>query len=146
MNRRTFIATMGASMGTMTLAGCADEASDTSSGSSGTENNNGDTSDGSSSKTTNESKPKVEILSHETYSGEYGSSGVKGTVINNSDSEIASVEISVKFFDSEGTRIGEGVDYASDLGAGKKYDFKAEFLKTEKEFDDYEIEASGSSF
>lgn len=49
------------------------------------------------------------------------SSGVRGEITNTTDSAISYTEIKVKFYDSEDTRLGEGLDNASDLGGGETY-------------------------
>lgn len=64
------------------------------------------------------------------YYSEDFSSGVKGEVTNITDSTISYTGIEVKFFDSEGTRLGQTLDNATDLGAGKTYAFDAVSLLT----------------
>lgn len=63
------------------------------------------------------------------------SSGVRGEVTNTSDSSISYTGIQVKFYDSEGTRLGEGLDNTSDLGAGETYAFDAISLLTGDKLD-----------
>jgi cytoskeletal protein RodZ len=48
-------------------------------------------------------------------------SGVRGEITNTSDDEISYTSIEVKFYDDEGTRLGESLDNATDLGAGETY-------------------------
>lgn len=76
------------------------------------------------------------------------SSGVRGEVTNTSDSSISYTGIQVKFYDSEGTRLGETLDNASDLGAGKTYAFDAVSLLTGDKLDSiasYTITVSDSA-
>ena len=58
------------------------------------------------------------------YEDEY-QSGVRGEITNTSDDEISYTGIEVKFYDDEGTRLGESLDNASDLGAGETYAYEA---------------------
>lgn len=63
------------------------------------------------------------------------STGVRGEVTNTTDSAISYTEISVKFYNGEGTRLGEGLDNVSDLGAGKTYAFDAISMLTAEKAD-----------
>lgn len=151
MQRRTFITAIGATAATMSIAGCTgdDEPSDSSSGGADS-TSSGDSSsgsaDGSKGTDSGSSKPKLEILEDEFYEEDM-SAGVKGTVINNSDSEISYVGVQAKFLDSEGTRVGEGMDNTTELGGGQKWSFDAMYMDTESDqIDDYKIEVSDSPF
>jgi hypothetical protein len=63
------------------------------------------------------------------YEDEY-QSGVRGEITNTSDDEISYTSIEVKFYDDEGTRLGESLDNASDLGAGETYAYEVLSLLT----------------
>jgi len=63
------------------------------------------------------------------------SAGVRGEVTNTSDGSISYTDIQVKFYDSDGTRLGETLDNASDLGSGETYAFDAVSTLTGDESD-----------
>lgn len=84
----------------------------------------------------------MELLDHEWYEQEY-QSGVRGTAKNVSDETVSYVQVEVYYLDSEGTRIGEGLANASDLKAGRKWQFETIYMGDE-EVTDYEIEIGTS--
>lgn len=133
----------------MALAGCGSESpDDTSSGNANKDNNNNNGGGGkpSSGSPSDSGGNKLEILNDEFYEDEMGA-GVKGTVKNNTDSEISYVGVQAEFLNEEGTRVGEGLDNTTDLAADQKWQFNAMFMGTDTEtIDDYRIEVSDSPF
>jgi hypothetical protein len=82
------------------------------------------------------------------YSEEFAS-GVRGEVTNASDSTISDTEIQVRFYDSDDTRLGEGLDNTTDLGGGETYAFDVPSLLTSDEVDtiaSYTITVTNSAF
>lgn len=151
MDRRTFIVTAGGAVVSMGLAGCGSdsEPSDTSGGSAdGGNNSNKDTSGGTADGGDSDGGDggnSLEIVEDEFYEEDF-SAGVKGTVKNNSDSEIGYVGVQAEFLDSEGTRVGEGMDNTTDLAAGQEWAFDCMATTEASKIDDYKIEVSDSPF
>lgn len=152
MERRRFLAMAGATVVSMSLAGCGadDEADDEASGDTG--NDGGDNGDDSSGNSTTDGGDSggdggggLEILEDEFYEDDI-SAGVEGTVKNNSDSEISYVGVQAEFLDAEGTRVGEGLDNTTDLGAGQEWAFDVMSTAEPSEIDSYNIEVSDSPF
>lgn len=134
----------------MALAGCgSDSASDTSGGSADDgDGGSEDTSTGTSSGDgggDGGGSGSLEILEDEFYEESIGA-GVKGTVKNNSGSEIGYVGVQAEFLDSEGTRVGEGMDNTTDLASGQEWQFDCMATTEASEIDDYKIEVSDSPF
>ncbi|PSP73382.1 hypothetical protein BRC86_09450 [Halobacteriales archaeon QS_3_64_16] len=67
----------------------------------------------------------VYSLDSVAYYEEDYSAGVRGEATNTSDDSISYTDIQAKFYDSDGTRLGEALDNASDLGDGETYAFDA---------------------
>lgn len=128
-------------VGLTAVAGCVEETSDEGSDEPAAP------STGQPAQTSSKpAKKDVKILNHEMYTGEY-KYGVKGKLKNQTDRSISSVEVTATFFDGEGTRIGEGLDFLSDLSAGTTATFDA--VATDMKSDTvekYEIEVSPTSF
>ena len=146
INRRRYLATVGASVVGLSLAGCSEDEGDSGEGSPGGGGNGGDSGSGSGNGGGNGGsggdQPDVEILNHDFYSEEY-QSGVRGTAQNNTDRELSYVEASAVFLDAEGTQIGDGLDNVSDLAAGRKWEFDCMYLGSDPErIDSYEVEVS----
>jgi len=132
MQRRKYLATIGATVGGLALAGCSDSTSGDSASSNGDNSGNGD----------GDNQPDVEILSHDLYQEQF-TSGVRGTAVNNTDSELSYVEANVTFLDSEGTQIGEGLDNVSDLAAGREWEFDCMYTgQDSSRIADYEVEVT----
>lgn len=153
-NRRRFLTTLGTTASALALAGCTEDGGD--SGGGDANDNSGDSSNGNSDNSGGDSnggdsnsgdsggndQPDVEILSHEFYSEEF-SSGVRGTAVNNTDSEIGYVEATATFLDSEGTQIGEGLDNVSDLAGGREWEFDCMFTGDDaSRIEEYEVEVT----
>lgn len=143
ITRRRAIRGIGAAVITAGVAGCGesegeqDAASGSSDGGSSGDQDSDSGSNDSTPEPTTESGPKAEIVEHSAYEKEF-ESGVKGVVQNNSDEEIPYLEVEVKFFDEEGTRLGDNFTNVEDLGAGKKWKFELMFLE-DGEFAEYEL-------
>lgn len=143
MQRRKYLAAIGATVSGLTLAGCS-EGDSGDSGSGNVNDNGGDNSGGDSNSGNSGSndQPDVELLDHEFYEEDF-SSGVRGTAVNNTDSELSYVEANATFFDSEGTRIGDGVDNVTDLAGGREWAFDCLFLGEDaSSIEEYEIEVT----
>lgn len=145
MERRRFLSVAGATVVSMSLAGCGadDEADDEASG----DTSGGDGGDGDEASGDGENGGGgLEILEDEYYEEDF-SAGVRGTVKNNSDEEIGYVGVQAEFVDSEGTRVGEGLDNTTDLAGGQEWDFDTVALDADaEEIDSYNIEVSDSPF
>jgi len=156
-NRRRFLTTLGTTASALALAGCTEDGGDSGGGdandnsgdssngnsdNSGGDSNSGNSNDGNSGDGGGNDQPDVEILNHEFYEEEF-SSGVRGTAVNNTGSEISYVEATATFLDSEGTQIGEGLDNVSDLAGGREWEFDCMFTGQDaSRIDTYEVEVS----
>ena len=155
MQRRKYLVTIGATVSGLALAGCSEDDDGDSSGgdansnsgdssgggsdNSGGDGNGGDSNSGDSG---GNDQPDVEILSDEFYEEEF-QSGVRGTAVNNTDSELSYVEASAVFLDADGTQIGEGLDNVSDLAGGREWEFDCLFTGDDaSRIDTYELEVS----
>lgn len=125
------------------LAGCSGESTETTpkERTAGSGGNSGSTS---KQGTKEDSKKDVKILSDKLEEGDM-SSKVVGEVKNTSGKKQSYVGVEVKFKDSEGTRVGEGLDNTTDLPAGETWAFEAAYLGQES-IDSYTIKASTSAF
>ena len=158
LNRRRYLATLGTTASALALAGCSESDSGDSGGgdandnsgdsgngnsdNSGGDSNSGNSNDGNSGDGGGNDLPDVEILNHEFYEEEF-SSGVRGTAVNNTGSELSYVEATATFLDSEGTQIGEGLDNVSDLAGGREWEFDCMFTGDDaSRIEEYEIEVS----
>jgi len=112
------------------------------SGCSDTETTN---SSGSSSESTSSSGTNLVLLSHQMVTDEFDTYSVKGSVQNNGVSALDYVEVNVKFYDSSGAVIGEGLDNTQNLGPGQVWKFDAMYFGTETPVK-YDIEVSDSPF
>lgn len=141
LNRRRYLTTVTATLSTLALAGCSEDEGDSGGGDAngnGGDSGSGDNNDGNGGG----NQPDVEILSHEFYEEEF-SAGVRGTAVNNTDSELSYVEAEVVFLDEDGTQIGEGMDNVSELAAGREWEFDCMFLGDDSSrIDTYEIDLS----
>jgi hypothetical protein len=149
LNRRRYLATIGTTASALALAGCSEDEGD--SGGGDADSNSGDSSNGNSDNSGGDSnsgdgggndQPDVEILEHEFYEEEF-SAGVRGTAVNNTDSELSYVEAEAVFLDESGTQIGDGLDNVNDLAAGREWEFDCMFLGDDaSRIAEYEIEVS----
>jgi hypothetical protein len=123
LNRRQYLATLGTATGALALAGCSESESGDISGGNANGNSgdsaSGDAGNGGGDSGSGNDQPDVEILEDLFYEEEF-SAGVRGTAVNNTDSELSYVEATATFLDEEGTQIGEGLDNVNGLVAGRK--------------------------
>lgn len=161
MNRREFTkAALGAStLGMTAIAGCAgsDEPDDADTGDTGDsdtstqETGSADSTDSQQTQEQTQTQEQsdgsgLELLSHEWYEEDY-SAGVRGSAVNNTGDELASVWIEVIFLDADGAQIEEGLDSTTDLPDGREWKFDAAYLGTDSSVvEDYEIEISDMPF
>lgn len=156
MNRREFTKAIGAStLGlTAALAGCTSEEEDEGTGNVGdSDSSNQQTGsvDNTDSQTQGQTQTKeessgLELVSHEWYEEEY-QSGVRGTAVNNTGDELASVWIEVIFLDADGAQVEEGLDSTSDLPDGREWKFDAGYPGMDSSaVEDYEISISDMPF
>lgn len=141
--RRAFLGTAATAVG-LGLAGCSeDDTGDADGGDANddedeTDDENGDAGSGGGDT----GQPDIEILDHSFYQEEF-TSGVRGTAVNNTDSELSYVEANARFLDANGTQIGEGLDNVSDLAAGREWEFDCMFLGDDpSRIEEYEVEVS----
>jgi hypothetical protein len=154
MKRRTFVTTVVSGAAMTAMAGCSgDDSGDSASGGDGgggDENDGGgsdntDTSEPTDSPTPESDEPDVKLLDHEmAWDDTMGSATVKGTVKNTTDSELGYMQVEAKFFDSEDTRVGEGMWNANDVGAGQEVQFETTPAMPDEEPASYEVETSTS--
>jgi hypothetical protein len=71
------------------------------------------------------------ILESHMERGEYGTVDVVGTAKNTGSSRISYGQINVKFYDTRGDLIGNGLANIDDLDPGETWSFKATYLGTE---------------
>lgn len=128
---------------TTTVAGCSGDgenldesgsSGDSTSGSSGGENDDNDAptetatkAETETSTATPEPEPAAEIIEHSAYEEEF-ESGVRGVVQNNTEETIPYLEIEVRFYDENGSRIGDNFTNVEDLGPGRRWEWKVMFL------------------
>lgn len=152
LNRRRYLATIGTTASALALAGCSEDDGDSGGGDAdsnsgdssngNSDNSGGDSNDGNSGDNGGNDQPDVEILNHEFYEEEF-SSGVRGTAVNNTDSELSYVEATATFLDADGTQIGEGLDNVSDLASGREWEFDCMFTGQDaSRIEEYEVEVS----
>jgi hypothetical protein len=66
-------------------------------------------------------KPDIELLKHNAKWGEYGNSVTIHCRVKNNTNKLASyVEVSVTFFDKDGTVVGTGMGNTTNFAAGKE--------------------------
>lgn len=147
-NRRKCLATIGTTVSALALAGCLEEGdSDSDSGDvndNGGNSNGGDSDNGDNGDSGNggSDQPDIELLEHEFYQEDF-TEGVRGTAVNNTDSELGYVEANAVFLDESGTQIADGIDNVTDLAAGREWEFECLFLGSDaSRIDRYEIEVS----
>lgn len=72
------------------------------------------------------------------------SAGVRGEVTNTSDSSIGYMEVNTLFYDSDGNRLGDGLDNLNEFQAGETYKYDALYFGTNdaSEIASYNIEVT----
>jgi len=76
---------------------------------------------------------KLEILSHNMSTTEFGNLVIKGTAKNVSSSNLSYAEIKVKFYDAAGNLIDTSLDNINDLGPGETWKFEVMYLGMDTE-------------
>lgn len=150
MERRNLLKSCGALLSIGTFAGClgSDESSREEKEVEDGEVSGQSAEDGGSATETEESDTKVEIVEQEFYTGDYGSFGVKGEAKNVSGEMLEGVTIETYYYDSEDTRLGEGLWTGSDIADGTTFKFDSTGLADvdAEQVDDYEIGVSTTNF
>lgn len=165
MNRRRFVTTVASGVAVTLLAGCTEEdTGDTETGGGGTpedDANGGDTTtedegttepegdggdetttEGDGGDETTTSQPDIELVDHTMEYDDTMGATVVGTVRNTTDSEMSYMQVQARFFDSEETRVGEGLWNASDVAAGTEVSFETTPAMVDSEPASYEVETS----
>ncbi|MFC4542946.1 FxLYD domain-containing protein [Halosolutus amylolyticus] len=153
MRRRDLIQLLATGGLTLPLAGCTSGGESNSGtvdggadgndspekgGNEGTGAEDGDRDDSSSGT------DGVELLDHEFYEDEL-QAGVDGSVRNDTGAELESVEVTVRFYDTDDRQIHEGIDTTDGLDSGAEWTFDVPLLGARaEEVGDYEIEVSES--
>jgi hypothetical protein len=142
MNRRRYLATLGASAGALALAGCSESSSDDPGGSDGGGDDVGD--DGgddeqypnawaydSNTGILIENAPDNEL-------NQIGALYIRGTAVNESDDDYDYVQLTFDIFDSSGAKIDDGLANTSGLDAGQTWRFEA-LAPSSENADSYEL-------
>lgn len=150
MQRRKFLATTTGAATTVTFAGCGG-----SGGSGSSDSASGDSGDSQSTETPAEpstptetsapEQPDVEILSHEMVYDDTLGAKVQGGVRNTTESTLSYIEVSAKFYNNDGTRVGEGMWNATDVEPKTTVQFETIGATVDSEPAEYEIETSISA-
>lgn len=74
-------------------------------------------------------KPDLELLEHHPCAGDFGTSMVCGTVINNTDHTYGYVQVEINLYDSDGTLVDSTMDNINNLEPHSKWKFKAAILE-----------------
>lgn len=158
MNRRRYLATLGTTASSLSLAGCSgDDGGDFEEGNDGGDNsgdggdestNGGDTTSGGNGG--DGSSNDIELLSHEMVREDEGgpaeSVAVEGEAENVSGAELSYAEVEVKFY--EGDTLAESfLDNINGWSAGETWAFEVQFPGIGEDaaaITDYEIRAGTS--
>ena len=147
MQRRKYLATVGAAVSGLTLAGCSeDDSGDFEEGNDGGNENNNDGNSGGNGGNSNE----IELQSHEMVRENQGSSAesvkVEGEAENVSGGELDYAEVEVKFY--EGDTLAESfLDNINGWSAGETWAFEVRYSGIGEDaaaITDYEIRAGTS--
>ncbi|SFG06031.1 hypothetical protein SAMN04488063_1298 [Halopelagius inordinatus] len=154
MDRRKFIACVGAASVTG-LAGCSGSSEPDDSSSGDADESTPEPTEGSTSEPTTEPTPTetatpepesaLKINEDEFYEEDF-SAGVTGIVENTTDETISYVAVEVAFYDADDVKLEDGLDNTQDLKGGGKWKFDAMYPGDASEVDHYEISASDSPF
>ncbi|MEN6610425.1 MAG: FxLYD domain-containing protein [Methanoregulaceae archaeon] len=87
----------------------------------------------STSTQSSQSNNKLTILDSHMETGEYGTIDIAGTAKNTGSSRITYGQINVKFYDSSGNLIGNGLTNINDLDPGETWSFRALYMGTDRE-------------
>lgn len=90
----------------------------------------------------------IDITRHELVVDESYSTDVyvEGSVANNADQTAATVEITVRLYDSDGTQTGSYIDEVTSLAANTETEFFVDIFKGPDEFEEYEIRVTSVEY
>lgn len=90
----------------------------------------------------------IEIAQHELVVDEGYSTDVyvEGSVVNNADQTAATVEITVRLYDSDGTQTGRYTDEVTSLAANAEKELFVDIFKDPDEFEEYEISVTSVEY
>lgn len=90
----------------------------------------------------------IEIARHELVVDEGYSTDVyvEGSVVNNADQTAATVEITVRLYDSDGAQTGRYTDEVTSLAANAEKELFVDIFKDPDEFEEYEISVTGVEY
>jgi hypothetical protein len=89
---------------------------------------NANSGSGSAPLTTASTGDNLQILNSQLVMGEYGTVEVDGTAQNVGSYKLSYGQVEVKFYDSSGTLLGNGLANFNDLDPGEKWAFKAMYM------------------
>lgn len=91
--------------------------------------------------------PDITIHEHELVEGPMGDAEVAGEVSNTSGEEQDYIQVDARFYDSDGTRIGESMWNAEDVAVDERLKFETVMSTTDPDdVADYELKAGTSPF
>lgn len=124
------------------VAGCVDsEESGTVNGDDDDGQNGGDSSDGGNGDT-----PAVTVHEHSLERGQFGDATIVGEAENTSGEMQDYIELTARFYDTAGTRIGETILWnITDVAADNRFTFELTSTVDYAEVNDYELEWSTSA-
>lgn len=141
MHRRKFVCATSTVLMSVSLAGCADEDDEPVDEDTGEiegdqpeEESNGEQED----------TDGLEIVEHELVEEEF-SVEVQGIVRNNGDDVESYVQVDVIFYDSDGTRIDNGISNTSDLTPDEDWAFSVLTTEDADDIDEYDISVTDSA-
>lgn len=156
MQRRNFLHIAGATVVATTLAGCTGEEEqprkegDANDGEQNVAGDSTKTETGPNetmSPTEASTGQKVDVLEDAFYADDY-SFGVKGKAKNVSGETLDYVEFKTFFYDSEGTRVAEGLDNHTDVRADTTFTFDSMGMDNvdPETIEEYELQVSTSTY
>lgn len=126
MQRRKYLATIGATVSGLALAGCSEDDGDFEEGNDGGNGNNNDGNSGGNGGNSN----KIELQSHEMVRENEGSSAesvkVEGEAENVSGGELDYAEVEVKFYEGD-TLAESSLDNINGWSADETWAFEAQY-------------------
>ena len=151
MQRRKYLATIGATVSGLALAGCSgDDGGDFEEGDDGGSNDGGDNSTPTPTSESDGSSNDIELLSHEMVRDDEGgpaeSLAVEGEAENVSGGELSYAEVEVRFLEGD-TLAESSLDNINNWAAGETWAFEVQFPGIGEDaaaITDYEIRAGTS--
>lgn len=153
MDRRKFLCATSTAMIPVALAGCADdEPADEDTGEINgdepagetSEESNGEQDEEESEVQDEEDADGLEIVEHELVEEEF-SVEVQGIVRNNGSDVESYVQVDVIFYDSDGTRIDNGMSNTSDLTPDEEWAFSVLTTEDADDIAEYDISVTDSA-